>query len=371
MEKNTELEASQQYNKLLGLEVIRFISALSILVYHYQHFFFTLYKPTNFIKEQQPLYRFLSLFYDYGFCGVQVFLCISGFIFFWKYREKISSNTITYKKFFVLRFSRLYPLHLATLMLVLFLQAIYYYKKEYFFVYQNNDITHFICQLFLVSNWGIVRGFSFNGPSWSISVEVLIYCLFFLMLKKISKSFLINVAVIAICLLAKYLKVQSTIFDYLAFFYIGGLSAIAFKQIQGTKYAKQISYISLFILLTSPLLIYITNIYQQKHFTILFLMSYTPILLFFCAHRFRVKPLIQKTIEAAGNMTYSSYLIHFPLQLSIVIYFMVVEKEIPYYSELFFAGFMFTTLFASYYIYRFFELPTQNRIRKSWLSFLH
>jgi peptidoglycan/LPS O-acetylase OafA/YrhL len=354
----------QQNSKLLGLEVIRFISAFSVLVWHYQHFFYIKNKPTNFVKEYQPLYHFLSPFYNYGYLGVSVFWCISGFIFFWKYRETISSKTITYKKFFVLRFSRLYPLHFVTLMLVVFLQAVYEYKTEYFFVYQNNDIAHFIYQIFLASNWGFENGASFNGPIWSISVEVLVYCFFFLVLQKISKSFLVNGAVLLICLSAKYFNVTNVIFNCLAFFYVGGFSAISFKYIQNTKYAKQISYIFLFFLVTYPLFVYIADIYQHKYFRTFFLMSYLPVVLFISAQRFRVEPFIQKTIEAAGNVTYSSYLIHFPLQLAITICFMFAEKEIPYYSEVFFAGFIFITFFASHYIYKLFELPVQSQIRK-------
>ncbi|TAM46504.1 MAG: hypothetical protein EPN61_05205 [Burkholderiaceae bacterium] len=78
----TQQEPVQKNNKLLGLEVVRFISALSVLVWHYQHFFYIADKPTDFVRELQPFYSMLSIFYDYGFYGVQVFWCISGFIFF-------------------------------------------------------------------------------------------------------------------------------------------------------------------------------------------------------------------------------------------------------------------------------------------------
>ena len=364
MYKHTQQESVQQNNKLLGLEVVRFISALSVLVWHYQHFFYIANKPTDFIREQQPLYSLFSLFYDYGFWGVQVFWCISGFIFFWKYREAIASKSISYKKFFVLRFSRLYPLHFFTLFLVLALQAIYFAQKDYFFVYQDNDISHFIYQLFLASNWGFEKGYSFNGPIWSISIEVLIYCFFFLILQNISKSLLVNIAILLICLAAKYFKVSSSIFDCLAFFYIGGFSAIAYKYIQTIKYQKTLFYLSTFILLASPIFIYLTNIHQHKYFAKLFLMSYTPILLFVCAQQFNVSPAIQKTIEAAGNMAYSSYLIHFPIQLAIALCFLNTEQKIPYYSSVFFIGFLFLTLAISYFIYRLFELPAQNYIRR-------
>jgi peptidoglycan/LPS O-acetylase OafA/YrhL len=361
---HTKQEPIQQNNKLLGLELIRFISALSVLIWHYQHFFYMADKPIDFIKERQPLYSLFGLFYEYGFYGVQVFWSISGFIFFWKYREIIASNAINYKKFFVLRFSRLYPLHIFTLFLVLVLQTTYFEKKDYFFVYQDNDIPHLIYQIFLASSWGFEKGASFNGPIWSISVEVLVYCFFFFILQNISKSLFINIAVLLLCLAAKYFKVTNPIFDCMAFFYIGGLSAITFKYIQTTKYYRQISHLSLFILITSPLFLYITSVYQYKYFAQLFLMSYTPILLFFSAQHFNTTTVIQKTIEAAGNMTYSSYLIHFPIQLTIALYFSSIESKIPYYSTIFFIGFIFVTLILSHYIYRLFELPAQNYIRQ-------
>lgn len=364
MTNDTQRESVQQNNKLLGLEVVRFISALSVLVWHYQHFFYIGKKPTDFIREQQPLYSLLSLFYNYGFYGVQVFWCISGFIFFWKYREAIASKTITYKKFFVLRFSRLYPLHFFTLLLVLGLQAIYFAQNDGFFVYQDNDMPHFMYQLFLASNWGFEKGFSFNGPIWSISIEVLIYCFFFLILQKISKSLAVNIVILLICLATKYFKVSSPIFDCLAFFYIGGFAAIAYKHIQTIKYKNTLLYISIFILLASPVFIYLTSIYQHKYFATLFLMSYTPILLFVCAQHFNVPPTMQKTIEAAGNMTYSSYLIHFPIQLAVAICCLNTEQKTSYYSTVFFIGFILLTLVFSYYIHRLLELPAQNYIRR-------
>lgn len=52
------------------------------------------------------------------------------------------------------------------------------------------------------------------------------------------------------------------------------------------------------------------------------LATYTPTLLY-CASNIEIetKPSIHKMVEGAGNMTYASYLIHFPLQLLIVLVF--------------------------------------------------
>lgn len=363
----TEIKNYPKTNKLLGLELIRFISAFGILIWHYQHFSFVADKPENFNREQQPYYFIFNLFYNYGGVGVQIFWCLSGFIFFWKYREEISSHSINFRNFYINRLSRLYPLHLFTLVLVLSLQAFYYHNKNYFFVYQNNNIQHFVYHLFLASNWwGLEIGNSFNGPVWSVSVEMLVYSIFFLLLR-LNKSITLNIVMIIISLLAIKLKIPSQVFNCLVFFYVGGLSAIAFEALQGSKHTRQTFKIICIVLILSPILIYNTKLYELKYFVTLFLMSYIPVLLFFSAQQFNLPQGIQKIVETTGNMTYSIYLIHFPLQLSTVICFEVLGKEVPYYSEGFFLGFIFATLFLSYFIYKYYELPAQNKIRKKWL----
>ncbi len=70
-------------DKLIGIELLRFASAVAVLVFHYQHFAFSGGEQVNFVAREQPFYSVLHLFYNYGFYGVQVFWCISGFIFFW------------------------------------------------------------------------------------------------------------------------------------------------------------------------------------------------------------------------------------------------------------------------------------------------
>jgi len=92
-------------------------------------------------------------------------------------------------------------------------------------------------------------------------------------------------------------------------------------------------------------------------------MSYIPIVLYVFAQHVPLPGGVQKVIEAAGNMTYSSYLIHFPIQLVIVIFFAWIGRSIPYDSVAFFCSFFLVTLLASYYIYRWFELPAQAWIR--------
>src|ERR1051325_10002185 len=94
-------------NKLLGLELLRFLAALAVLFWHYNHFYDMVGAPP-FIAVAQPLHSWLRPFYDFGLFGVQLFWCISGFIFAWKYARPIGAGLVSGRQFFWLRFSRLY-----------------------------------------------------------------------------------------------------------------------------------------------------------------------------------------------------------------------------------------------------------------------
>lgn len=353
-------------NKLLGLEALRFLTAFAILVFHYRHFAFVADKPVGLVQDRLPLYGLLQAFHDFGAFGVWIFWCISGFIFFWKYRDPIADRSVDGWKFFVLRFSRLYPLHLVTLLFVALLQPVYFDLHGYFFVYQNNDLPHFLAQLFMASDWGIVFGNSFDGPIWSISIEVLVYFLFFLMLLS-TKSWLLNVAVVAACLSASYLGAGGQITNCLTFFYIGGLAAMARKAIVSSRLGWGIEGGAWLVVAMVPPLVLGLARDQLDWLDYPLLLTYTPVVLFCLSREITVPASIQKAVEAAGNMTYSSYLLHFPIQLIMVLGFAIRGLPIPLYDVTFFMVYLATTLLASYLIYRYFEAPMQNLVREAFL----
>lgn len=354
---------TEQKNKLLGLEVIRFVSALAVLVWHYQHFAYVADAPVNFTRESQPFYPLLSLFYNYGYLGVQVFWCISGFIFFWKYKESLARGAVGAKTFFILRFSRLYPLHFVTLITVLLLQYAYFAEKGFYFIYQFDDLRHFFLQLFLASNWGFEGGDSFNGPIWSISVETLVYVIFFLLLRYVGTSFWINIVIITGSLATKFFDIHLPIFDCLIFFYAGGLSALAVQYFSETRFNTALKIIAFAMLFAMPVASMLLPITGNRHFPVLFMLAFVPTLLYVGARNITVPSDVQRLLEAAGNMTYASYLIHFPIQLVITLYFMRTGQTIPYTNPLFFLNFIAVIMVASYFVYRYFERPAQDAIR--------
>lgn len=294
---------------------------------------------------------------------MNIFWCISGFIFFWKYQDSIADHQISPRKFFILRFSRLYPLHIATLLLTLALQSALFAKNQQFFVYRFNDAYHFTLQLFFASNWGFEHGYSFNGPIWSISVEVLVYMIFFATLRYIGRPVLIGCLAITIAGVAKIMRFDSPIFDCVGFFYIGGMTCIARNYVLQKAIAPRVRIAAGVLVVLVPVAAIAIDAFSVRHFSYLFWLLYTPLLLYVAAGDFGLRGRMRRVIEAAGNMTYSSYLIHFPLQVAIALVFALLGRPIPVTSAIFLVGFVVATLILAYFIFERFEMPAQRMIR--------
>lgn len=163
------------------LDGLRGVAAIFVLFWHYQHFYYPAAEvlPSAAALAQQPLHALLAPAYGYGWAGVQVFWAISGFVLGYVYLE---GEPVGKADFAVRRVARLYPLHLATLILVAVLQATSLRAFGHYEIYGNNDAWHFLQHLVFASNWSPGAGFSFNGPIWSVSMEVLVYAVFVMLL---------------------------------------------------------------------------------------------------------------------------------------------------------------------------------------------
>ena len=205
------------------LDLSRSIAALCVILQHYQLFYYlsdyTL--PNNFLRSQQPFYEYISYFYSFGSVAVQYFFVLSGFVFFLVYKDKVYHRAVTLRNFFILRLSRLYPLVILTLLFAAFLQLFYNELTNDYFIYKYNDIKHFILNIFLVNQWGFQNGDSFNGPAWSISIEVLLYASFFLFARLGMRNLL---HVILVIILVVIFITENLISQGFFCFYIGGIT---------------------------------------------------------------------------------------------------------------------------------------------------
>ena len=351
-------------SKLLGLEIIRFACALAVLVCHYHHF--ALIGDGRLMDgPHAPLEWLLFPFYQYGSFGVQIFWCISGFIFFRKYAAALTERAVEAKRFFWLRFSRLYPLHFVTLLLVAAIQPAYSALAGHPFVYDNNGPLQFLLQLFLADQWGGSFQYSFNGPIWSVSAEVLVYLAFFLLMRTFGKSPWLVVGGIAAGLASLWSGAISPALICGAYFFAGGAASEALED-HSRRRTWLIGAIAL--LGTGALAAPFLDLGDSDTDRLAtWLLVMTPPLLFVAAQDWRWLDRWQAAIQAGGNLTYSTYLIQFPLQLIIVTALLALGIAPPVDKAWFLFAYLAATIILGRLVFVRFEAPAQRMIRAATL----
>ena len=311
-----------------------------------------------------------------------LFFSLSGFVFFWLYRQEIYQHTISARGFFILRFSRLYPLHFLMLIVVLIGQTIAMKLTGCYIVYQNNDPYHFILNLFFISAWGFEKGISFNGPIWSVSVEVFLYILFFILSKLgFLRSWIIPCILIAASNFIHFLPhlITQGIFS----FFIGGTIYLFYERLikrnskKITRFFAVLAILSWAITLlefrfdTATMIFNKIPFLQTHHKIVELIPIYFPTLILFPVTLLALalvetfRGTLGARISFIGDITYSSYLLHFPLQL---VFLLILSnfnlgKNI-FYSIPFFLLFFLVLITLSFISYNYFERPLQKYIRK-------
>jgi peptidoglycan/LPS O-acetylase OafA/YrhL len=354
--------------RLIGLELLRFLAALGVLVWHYQHFMFVGHGG-EWDPNRLPFRWLFAPFYAYGYSGVELFWCISGFIFTWKYGPVISRAGLSFGWFAWLRFSRLYPLHLATLLIVAVLQQLYFAHYGQTFVYLYNDVRHFILNLFFANWWGFQSGESFNGPSWSISAEVLIYGLFFAVARLAGAGWRIDLFALAGISVAGWIvKTQFGITPGFTgagtFFYLGALTLHLHQWIEtlGSLWRHRIGWGCAAVIAVSAALV-ATHVLKIAGASLP--MFPAAMLLVQLA----IRPDGKRSrawLAELGNLTYASYMLHFPTQLAAMLIFAVLAVPVQslIYAEWFMLAYLGVVLAAAFVVFRWVERPAQNWLRR-------
>lgn len=361
-----------------SLDALRGIAALSVVLWHWK-FFFALENKNNFFqKEDMPFYEYFSIAYEEGDIAVDLFFCLSGFIFCWLYATTISERKISAYNFFVLRFSRLYPLHIFALIIILLNQNWFYSNHGTYLITQHNDIYHFLLNLMFASSWSVEEGLSFNVPTWSVSVEVLLYGVFWLCCRVLTHE-RTKVIFWLICTLAGFFLVSKYYMPVgrgLGSFFEGALCFLLFKKIQERKRLVIMSTVFIpLITIITWLLIVLFQLYDwhpnewylieiKQHAVIKALL---PLTILSCALLESNTMLTKQMVRYfawIGNISYASYLLHFPLQ---AIFINTVNMlNIP--IEVFLSTWMMVVFFSvliliSLCSYHFYELPVQSYLR--------
>lgn len=157
--------------KIESLTSLRFIAALFVVFSHLG------FLASSQSIELKQLYD--TVFYE-GYIGVTFFFILSGFILSFSYTERMQSNSITNRAFYIARIARIYPLHLLTFLLSL--------PLVFYGIYtQGGSLFAIVPNFFLIQSFFPDKAlfFSANAPSWSLSNELFFYLLFpFFILRK-------------------------------------------------------------------------------------------------------------------------------------------------------------------------------------------
>ena len=340
------------------VDLLRWVSAMAVIFYHYSAHF-----QIKNIKDSE----FFNLILEnshYGAYGVWVFWIISGFVF-----SNIYINTKNnVGEFFLKRFARLYPLHFITLIIVALLQS--YSLKEFghwqMHLFQSNtdlfsnDIYYFIRNLFFINN-----GHSFNVVLWSVSVEIPVYFMFFYFVTYSKNNFFLKTIIIVFIL---WLNLRLNFLYYhltmcMFYFFLGVLLYLLCTKLK--KYNNFLLILSLIGILIAPFLNELKNVtflIKFKDYIPTSILFFSSLIVFVFSLEKYFHNFGQK-IKFLGDSSYGVYLIHFPIQVLILILidhnFLSLEQLKSYK---FFLFFLIITNFVSYISFKLFETPSRKKI---------
>lgn len=336
-------------NRIVSIDALRGLAALVVVLWHWPHFFQLQATPDSAL----PLYNLLWPFYRYGAWGVDLFFCISGLVFYTQYASAVAQRTVSLFQFVRLRFSRLYPLHLVTLLYVAALQPVFVRETGHAFVYPDNSLTAFALHLGLASNWWS-RPYSFNGPVWSVSIEVLLYALFFVVARwgAMRPPFLLAIAIAGLFLM----PLNEDLARGLASFHVGCLCgmAVAHAKTRQIKLGPWLALVAIAALWSQTGISRAELVVKWMAFPgLVVLLALTDHMLGAAARR----------LHWLGDISYSSYLIHFPLQLSLVAFAAATGTAIDFSSPWTLAAFFAVLITASLLSFHGFERPMMRWLR--------
>ena len=140
-----------------------------------------------------------------SFLFVDFFFVLSGFVIAASYGERLSSG-FAIRKFIMLRLGRIYPLHLTMLLLFLSFEIVMSLgllgsADRQPFVGINSP-GMFVASLLLIQTFLGADGTYWNGPSWSIAVEMWTYLLFAFGLRYLGRAIVpVSLVLAAACAL--------------------------------------------------------------------------------------------------------------------------------------------------------------------------
>lgn len=351
-----------------NLELLRFAAALTVVVHHFR--FLRYPSGTDVLEDPGPLpwSGVLHPIYAHGELAVPLFWLLSGFIFFSQYLERIATGDVSAWRFTVLRFSRLYPLHVTTALFVFAVQHVFrtVTPSGSWFIYQSNSAADLALHLVMASQWLPNRPFSLNGPIWSVSLEVLAYASFFVTARRLRRPWVVVACAPGLLLYGAVATAPLAVL--FGCFYLGGgawylRQAARSASVQARAWAGVAALTVSSALVVSQRAVLMEEIWKSP----------AQMLTLYAAFLAAIVGLSlipqmsgrRATLATyAGNLTYGTYLLHFPILLTAMTAANALGTSLPWRSPMLLGGYIVTVGVAALLSFRYLEHPWQHKVRE-------
>ncbi|GIG27203.1 acyltransferase family protein [Cellulomonas denverensis] len=352
-------------NRIGALDGLRGVAAAGVaFFYHYQHF-----RP-----DVLPFARRAYWLHHYGNSLVELFFVISGFVFCHVYLRRVSSGSISFGRFAALRWSRLYPLHLVTLVVVAALQPLYRALNGGYFVYPTNDVYHFLLNLGFVQNGLLETRFSFNGPSWSVAVEIVAYVLFFAVAVRVTSpgvrtGMFALLVVLGLRLSANETVLVGPVFNWqigqvLVGFFMGCLVYTLHEWARAAGCRGLLAGVAVIglVVLAAIGTLRGHEAFGREHSV--YTLAIWPLLVIAVLNLRPMSAMLSwRPFAYLGSLSYAIYMCHFPVQLAFVTLDSALGWNLNYSSRLVFAAYVVGTFAVAALAHKFLEMPAQRWLR--------
>jgi peptidoglycan/LPS O-acetylase OafA/YrhL len=346
-----------------ALTAVRGVAAWWVVVYHFR----------EALPDGTP--NVLRDIAARGYLAVDLFFILSGFVIAINYGYWFSHGTPAlskYRRFLLLRLSRIYPLHLFILLLFLLNPIAIIFLSS-----QHNPgdlrLDYYALSLVLMQSWGIVSGSTWNVPAWSISAEWLAYLLFPALARGVFAvargrwsslaclaGLLEVIALSTLALSPAGLGGDMHFFGLVRCFTEFSLGIVIFRLDEG-KARK--SYQTWFALAIAAMCGLAAPILHLPDFAIMPL-CFVSIVYALADERGPVAAVLRnRMLQWLGAVSYSTYLAHYLLKIWIG--FVLVRPNVPY--VIVFPAYLLAVLVSSKLLYTWVERPSQKWWRAKFL----
>ncbi|MEZ8027232.1 hypothetical protein A1OW_04165 [Enterovibrio norvegicus] len=332
--------------RFLSLDAIRGFAAIQVAIFH-----------SGMAKTITSPFAWLA---------VDLFFVLSGFVLAYRYFD---GNKINVSTFISHRLARLYPLHIAT-----FLLMYLYYNWVGMPVMTDGTSVSIVQNIFMLHSVGFNEsGATWNMPSWSISVEFWINIIFVLFLYKTTSLIQFILSMFFYMLILRHSgTVGVSVDNYMGFLNNGMLRGMAGFLLGIVCYRiHQLSFkpsfligsvlevltisatLNLFSKLESHEILYGTFLSLPLFFGCIIVFSFDSGIVSLLTRKLKVNLL--------GDISYAIYLLHTPIL--IILPFVLGELNISMGQKLYFMVYFCLVILLSILTHYYFEKPSTKYLR--------